>query len=562
MKRLARVLSVVAVSVTLVAVAAMAAGITQDDFKSFVAEYEAKIIPLVRDGVLASYAASVSGDDADYQRSNDLNLEYANYYSNPELYARVKAFREGGQVTDPILKRELDLLYLQFQGYQLDSALLEQITTMSTEVEQKFSTFRTTVNGKDVADNVVDSILRESSNSAELEAVWMASKEIGRLVEPEVLKLTKLRNQSAQLLGYPNYFEMQLKLSEIEPADLQTLFDEVDSLTRPAFIQLKSEMDSILAARLGISTDQLRPWHYQNRFFQEAPSIYGVDLNLFYEDKDPVAIAKKYFDGIGLEIESILAHSDLYEKPGKYQHAYSTDVDRSGDARIICNMRPNYYWMNTLLHELGHATYSRYSDPSLPWLLRTEPHTLSTEAVAEFFGGLAANPQWLVEVVGVPKEEAEKVAPACERSSRAEQLIFSRWAQVVVRFEQGLYSNPDQDLNKLWWDLVEKYQLLKRPEGRNAPDWAAKIHIASYPAYYYAYLMGEILSAQFADAIGQSVLGASNINKLSFANDPRIGQYFIEKVYRPGSRQPWNEHIEQATGRKLTSEYYAKRFAD
>ena len=59
-----------------------------------------------------------------------------------------------------------------------------------------------------------------------------------------------------------------------------------------------------------------------------------------------------------------------------------------------------------------------------------------------------------------------------------------------------MYDNPDQDLNKLWWDLVEKYQLLKRPEGRNEPDWATKIHIATYPCYYHNYLLGEFLAQQ------------------------------------------------------------------
>lgn len=560
MKSLLLTAGVIALATTIIATAAVASGNSQDDFRSFIAEYEARVIPLTRALVLASYTASVSGEDADYQKSNDLSLEYAQYHSNREMYARLKAFRDGGQVTDSILRRELELLFLQFQGNQIDSTLLEEITTLSTAVEQTFSTFRTTLGTESVADNIVDSILRSSTDSGELKSVWLASKEVGRVVQPDVMKLTRLRNQAAKSLGYANYFEMQLKLSEIEPADLQTLFDELDNLTRPAFIALKSEMDSVLAARVGIPVDELRPWHYQNRFFQEAPSIYGVDLDEFYEGKDPVAIARSYFSGIGLDVDSILAHSDLYEKPGKYQHAYSTDVDRAGDARIICNMRPNYYWMATLLHELGHATYSRYSDQSLPWLLRSEPHTFTTEAVAEFFGALPSNPQWLVEVVGIPEEKAERIAPACERAFRAERLIFSRWAQVVVRFEQGLYSNPDQDLSKLWWDLVEKYQLIKRPEGRNEPDWAAKIHIASYPVYYYAYLMGQILTAQFTDAIGSGELGAADPYKLSFANDSRVGKYFLEKVYRPGSKYTWNEMIENATGRKLTSEYYAKRF--
>ena len=40
---------------------------------------------------------------------------------------------------------------------------------------------------------------------------------------------------------------------------------------------------------------------------------------------------------------------------------------------------------------------------------------------------------------------------------RNQLLIFSRWCQVMLRFEKELYGNPNQDLNKLWWDLVEKY---------------------------------------------------------------------------------------------------------
>jgi peptidyl-dipeptidase A len=68
---------------------------------------------------------------------------------------------------------------------------------------------------------------------------------------------------------------------------------------------------------------------------------------------------------------------------------------------------------------------------------------------------------------------------------RLRMLVFSRWAQVMYRFEKSMYEDPDQDLNKLWWDLVEKYQGLRKPEGRDMPDWAAKIHIALYPCYYH-----------------------------------------------------------------------------
>jgi len=534
--------------------------VTQEDFKTFLKDYEARVIPLSRESNLASFNATISGQDADYQKSNALELEFRKLHSDPATFARIKAFREGGQVTDPVLRRELDLLYLEYLEYQIDKGLLEQITTLETAVGQRFNTFRTKVGDRGLPDNDVDSILRASTDSHELETVWKASKEIGKVVEADIRQLTKLRNQAAHSIGFADFYEMQLKLSEIEPADLDALFAQLDSLTRGAYVELKTEMDSALAARLEIPRDKLRPWHYQNRFFQEAPSIYGVDLSSFYAGKDPVAIAKKYFAGIGIPVDTILAHSDLYEKPGKYQHAYSTDIDRRGDSRIVCSVRPDYYWMGTLLHELGHATYSYYCDPKLPWLLRQEAHSFTTEAVAEFFGSLPANPKWLVEVVGADKKGVDSVAAACARSLRAEVLIFSRWSQVMVHFERGLCKNPDQDLNTLWWDLVEKYQLLTRPEGRNEPDWASKIHIATYPADYHSYLMGYLLASQFTDALGRSVLGSADPYSLSFANDPRIGKYFVDKVYRPGSLYPWNEMIERATGEKLTSAFYAKQY--
>ncbi len=95
-------------------------------------------------------------------------------------------------------------------------------------------------------------------------------------------------------------------------------------------------------------------------------------------------------------LTKILAKSDLYEKPGKNQHAFSTDIDRSGDVRTLDNIRPDSYWMNTILHELGHGVYSYYNDLTLPFTLRDAAHTFTTEAIANMFGRLATDPQWML----------------------------------------------------------------------------------------------------------------------------------------------------------------------
>jgi peptidyl-dipeptidase A len=141
-----------------------------------------------------------------------------------------------------------------------------------------------------------------------------------------------------------------------------------------------------------------------------------------------------------------------------------------------------------------------------------------------------------------------------------DQLVFSRWAQVMFRFEKSMYENPGQDLNKLWWDLVEKYQMMKRPEGRNEPDWASKIHIATVPCYYHNYLLGQMLASQIYYTIGEKVLGSKTPENESFTGKPEAGQFLIEKIYKPGARYTWSEMIEKATGEKLTAKYYARQY--
>ena len=556
-------IAAIALTLTTAAVSAQPASPTDNtllESQHFVQAFEARLKPLAVESGRLFYDAVTSGDSAAYERSSAASLALKALYSDPNDFVTIKRFRESGKISDPQAKRMLDIIYLGFLGNQIEPPLMHELNDRESALEQKFNTYRVKVGDRELSDNQVDSTLRNSTNSAELQAVWKASRQIGREIQGQVLELTKLRNRIARSLGFTDFFDMQLKLGEQEPSEIIALFDQLDSLTREPFMQLKGQIDSALTVRYGIAKDQIRPWHYQNRFFQEAPHIYDVDLNSYYRGKDPVEISRRFYAGIGLPVDSILAHSDLYEREGKYQHAQSMDIDRQGDVRIICNVRPDYYWTNTMLHELGHAVYDYYYDPKLPWMLRGAAHSLTTEAIANFFGRLASNSQWLESEVGISKAEAERAAADCRKTLRLEQLVFSRWAQVVVRFEREMYANPDQDLNALWYSLVEKYQGLSPIEGRNEPDWAAKIHIALYPCYYHNYVLGELLASQLAAKIAKDVLNTDDPFQTGFCENPAIGQYFVENIFHPGSRYRWDELIERATGEKLTPKYYARQF--
>ena len=119
----------------------------------------------------------------------------------------------------------------------------------------------------------------------------------------------------------------------------------------------------------------------------------------------------------------------------------------------------------------------------------------------------------------------------------------------MLRFEKGMYENPEQDLNKLWWDLVEKYQLVKRPPGRNAPDYASKIHIVSAPVYYHNYMMGELFASQVHHAIARDVYKGADPDTVIYVGNKEVGEFMKKKVFEPG-RTLTLERADQARHRR------------
>ncbi|NVO18670.1 MAG: M2 family metallopeptidase [Bacteroidetes bacterium] len=531
----------------------------EKDLKAFIAKYDSVVQPLQKESNLAYWNASISGKAEDWKKSEDLNIELTKVYANKEDFAVLKKIKESGVITDDLMKRQMEVLYNSYLSNQVDTSLLNEVIKMQTAIEQKYSNFRAEVDGKKLTDNDVEDVLKKSTNSDELKKAWEGHKAIGPVVAEDIRNLVKKRNEIAKQLGFNNYHEMSLKLSEQDPKEISDLFDELDNLTRDAFKGLKDEIDTYLAKRDNIKKEELMPWHYQNRFFQEAPAIYNVELDKYYKDKNIEQLVTDYYKSIGLDISEMIKKSDLYEKPGKNQHAYCIDIDNKGDVRVLCNIKSNESWMSTMLHEFGHANYDKYIDSTLPFSLRNPAHTFTTEAIAMFFGRMAKNPQYLLDMKLTTDADAKAIADESFKVLRLEQLTFSRWAQVMYRFEKGLYENPDQDLNKLWWDLVEKYQMIKRPEGRNQPDWASKIHIATSPCYYHNYLLGELLASQLNHYISATVLKSDNF-KQSYFGKPEVGKYLKENVFMPGAKWSWNQMIEKATGEKLTAKYYAEQF--
>lgn len=525
--------------------------------RDFLDAHIARIEPLSREVNLAYWNATISGQADDFEHYARLEVELQRVYTNAREFESVKRWL--ATANDGLQGRQLELLYRTYLRNQIDPAHIEEMTRLSSKIVQSFGTYRARVDGNLLTGNEVRNVLKQSADAAYRRRVWEADKAVGSQVRDELLQLVRLRNQVARTLGFSDYYVMSLELSEQRADELADLFDRLDEATREPFARAKTEIDRALAQRYGIATGELRAWHYEDPFFQETPRVFDVDFDRYYRDQDVVDVARRFFESIGLEVRDIIARSDLYEKPGKEQHAYCLDIDRRGDVRVLANVQHDETWAGTMLHELGHAVYDRYIDAELPFLLREHAHVFATEAIAMLFGRLSKDAEWIHRMMGVSAPERERLERESERNSRLSQLIFARWCQVMVRFERALYANPDGDLNRVWWDLVERYQLLPRPDGRDQPDWAAKIHIVSAPVYYHNYMLGELFASQLDHSLQTHVLTGGN-GRESFVGNRAVGDFLRERVFAAGKRWHWDKLVQHATGEPLTPQHFVEQF--
>jgi peptidyl-dipeptidase A len=514
---------------------------------------------------LAWWEANTTGRKEAFARKESIENQRDAALSDPKAFAELKAihdrraeFDEDSQIT----RRIIDVLYLLYLEKQVDTKLLQQMVAKSNAVEKAFNTHRAKIDGLEMTENDVRDALKKSKDSARLKKVWEASKEVGAAVEADLKELVKLRNEAAKHLGYKNYHALKLYVNEQNGDELLKLFDQLDELTRGPFVELKKEIDAKLAADYRIPENELRPWHYQDPFFQEPPNVFAADLDEPFRHTDLNKMVLNFYDGIGLPVENVLAHSDLTPAQGKSQHAFCIDINRKGDVRVLANVDKDNYWATTLLHEFGHSVYSTNNNDIpqyVPYSLRTSSHILTDEGVAMMFERLSKRGEFLKQMK-IKVNDLAAYDAAGAKATRARLLIFSRWCQVMLRFEKSMYEDPSQDLNKLWWDLIEKYQMLKRPEGRNAPDYAAKIHIVTDPVYYHNYMMGELFASQVHHAIARDVYKGADPDTVVYVGNKGVGEFMKRRVFEKGATLSWNELTKEATGETLNPKAFAADF--
>ena len=520
---------------------------------AFVAAYSAHARVLRIASAEAYWEFTAEGAPGGQDRVERLETELSDLHADPDVYAALVRW-SAAPSGDPLIDRQVSLIRMDYRAMQVPRDLRTEIIRRSLDIEEACTTFRPLMDGERMTNNALDRILVSESDDDERRAAWEATREVGIAVQDRVRQLVKLRNQQAHALGFADYFHLALDEQEMTAESLFAVLDDLRDRTDGPWTQRKAILDAEFAALRGKSVDALMPWDYTDRFLQSVPRQDPArSTDAWFTMKGIERYAKRFFRGIGLPIEAIWAQSDMYPQKNKFPHAYCMGVENPTRVRVLCNLDATTRWMETTLHEFGHAVYNTGISPGLPYLLREAAHTFMTEAVAMFFGRLARDHRWLVAVPGVDAT----LAAAAHRIQTESQMVFVRWGLTVTYFERAMYADPDQDLDALWWSFSESLQGLRRPAGWGGGDWASKVHIACYPAYYQNYVLGELLASQFGAALSDE-LGHPK-GALDLVNQPAVGGFF-DRLFREGMRLPWREAIEAHTGAPLSAEHWVTQF--
>jgi len=535
-----------------------------EEATSLVRSFEAKIAPLETRSAISQWNLEVTGDEKYQSEYECLCLEVSTEYADKEFYDKAKGLLEKAEGGGD-LRRELEILKKRCARRQMSTRIIEETTRQSVALEACYNTFRAEVAGKRVTDNDIENCLLNSTDISAMEEVYRASKSIALYrgtddsllpVHEQIRAVVGLRNEGAREIGYENNYQMSVELGELGLEWLFTTLDKLAEASEEPFRTYKSGLDERLATKFGCSEKDLMPWHYGGQFFQLPPKAGEIDLDPIFADKDVVELTIKTFDRLEIDIRPIIEQSSLYpgdpETSKKCQHAFCTSPDAPEDVRILCNAINNDRWMMVMLHEFGHGVDSAGLSSELPYFIRGHAHTLTTEAIALMMERHRYKSKWLQEIAGVERSQADAIQSKAASIMAVKHLVFTRWVMVMCHFERALYERPDDpDLDGYWWDLVEKFQGLRRPDSESKPDWASKIHLAGSPAYYQNYLLGEVFGAQLEDYIDENFGGV--------ALNPDAGRFLNEKMFANGARWLWRDLLKNLTGSDLRLEPFIQK---
>lgn len=524
------------------------------------------------ESAVALWNATVSGNETDYQKLIEIELDFnkhnqnssnlfapdrfdtfaQNVFTNEQDFLLLHKLKYSGLITDTLLSRQLNVLYQAFMGTQIEAGKYKKLIMNEVKLWQAFSAKKVEIDGNEYGAEQIDSIRKNTTDSALLKKISAALQQKGKLLAADIIRMVKDRNEFARNFGYPDYYHMALEAKDQTPEQVRTLLDDIEQKTREPFLAMKQTMDQQLANRFRIPAGDLKFWHCNDERSSYLPEKLTLKMDSLFAQADPVHKAALFFAEIGLPIQDVIDRSDLKDSPGKSDITGMVNIDFKNDIRLIASVKKSLDGMRKMLHLGGHASNYKLISDDVPYLLRT-PNSVIAEGTAMYFENLVYDYDWFKNEISDDRGEHRQFFQIYRHLHQVDRLVKCRRFMVMSAFEQEIYRDPDQDLDVLWRDLNLKYLGVDIPGEKNACFWAASKFATSLSCTIHNMVLADIFAAQLQHSVEIRVLDRTSG---SFRISQEVGNYMVGNIFRYGNLLPWEQIIVKATGEPLNPSYF------
>ena len=232
----------------------------------------------------------------------------------------------------------------------------------------------------------------------------------------------------------------------------------------------------------------LEPWDYWH-----AHTAASRALDAQIGPERIAELTRRYYLGLGADLDALGVQHDLAVRPGKAPLAYADFVRigrtvggvwRPAIARVSANVEHGgLFVLNEIVHEDGHAVHMT--------AVHTRPayfdlgDTLFVEAFADVPSWSVAEPAWQRRYLGRAADESASL-----EALYANVMLDVAWGL----FELRLLRTPGADPNAVWSGITSRYlHVVPHPE---LPWWALRVQLVDAPGYMINYGLGALLTAQ------------------------------------------------------------------
>ncbi|UKM64841.1 M2 family metallopeptidase [Flavobacteriaceae bacterium GSB9] len=521
----------------------------------------------------------VPGDTINAYKVQKAEEALANFTGSNENINKARQFLKNKDVLDIEQVRQLNvILYKAANSPEIVSDLVSQRITAKNATTETLFGFDFKLNGKSITTGEIDKVLRESNNLNERLAIWEVSKEVGIDLKDGLEKLRDLRNGTVKALDYDDFFSYQVSDYGMTREEMLSEMKKMVKEIWPLYRELHTWARYELAKKYNEGVPEYLPAHWlPNRWGQDwtaLVNVEGLDIDAAIADKNPewmVKEAERFYISIGFDAlpNSFYEKSSLYPLSAdaaynKFDLASAWHLDLDNDLRCIMSIEPTAEYYEIVHHELGHIYYYQsFSNPDVPLILRKPANRGFDEAIGSLLG-LAAMQKPFLEEKGLIDSDFEVDTTQNLLQEALNYVVLIPWsAGVMTEFENKLYSEnlSKDEFNKVWWELVKKYQGILPPTERGEAycDAATKGHIIVDAAQYYDYAVSYILLFQFHEYISKNILQQDS-HATNYYGSKEVGE-FLRGILKTGANNDWRTLLKESVGSGMSAKPMLDYFA-